>query len=405
VKILQILASVDPKSGGPALSATKLGEFLGAIGHDVTIYTTNYGIDGNLDLPDGPAVVRDGVLYRYFSVDWPRNYRFSVEFARALSRDVPHHDLVQIHGIYLFTTLAAAFYCQRYRIPYVITIHGMLDPFLRRKSRIRKAIYRWLFEKRCLDRAAAIHYTSEEEMELAKPLGIKAPTIVVPWGLDVSKYARLPENTLYKEQHPYLKDKKILLFLGRINFTKGLDLLCQAFGQIARRRDDIHLLIAGPDNEGYAKNVRRWLAEEGVSNKTTFTGMIEGQEKLAALTGSDVFVLPSYTDSFGMAVVEAMASGLPVVISDRVKIWREIKQAGAGIVTNCDASELEQALLSVLDDSALKKRMGINGRELVEREFRWEKTAERMSGAYEEAISAAKRSEKHATTLKRQAYQ
>jgi len=344
---------------------------------------------GALDVPTDRVVLDHGVSVHYFPVDWPRNYRVSWRFAQALARAVPKYDVIHIHGLYLFTTLASAFFGRKYRVPYVITLHGFLDPFLRRKSRIKKAIYTFLFEKRNLDNAAAIHCTSQDELELVKPLGIKAPLVVVPWGLDLKEYAILPCADLFRSRYPYLGNKQIILFLGRINFKKGLDLLAQAFGEIARRRKDVHLVLAGPDNEGYGKRVRQWLAQEGVIEHVTFTGMLQGEDKLAALAASDVFVLPSYAENFAIAVVEAMACGLPVVISNKVNIWREIADAQAGIVINCETHELIEALHKVLDDPVSRKRWGENGKRLVEQKFTWARVAEQMTQVYQSALKHA----------------
>jgi glycosyltransferase involved in cell wall biosynthesis len=389
MRILQILASVDPKFGGPSKSAVELGQSLAAKGHEVTRFTTNYGVDGSLNVPTDCVVLQHGVSVRFFPVDWPKNYRVSWRFAQALARDIPKYDVVQIHGLYLFTTLAGAFFGRKYQVPYVITLHGMLDPFLRRKSRIKKAVYTLLFEKRNLDNAAAIHCTSQEELELVGPVGIKAPAVVVPWGLDSKEYATLPDADLFRSRYPCLRDKQIILFLGRINFKKGLDLLTQAFGELARRRKDVHLVLAGPDNEGYGKRVRQWLAQEGVVEHVTFTGMLQGEDKLAAFAASDVFVLSSYAENFGMAVVEAMACGLPVIISNKVNIWREIADAQAGIVVNCGVLELTEALLKALDDPISRKRWGENGKRLIEQKFTWTSVAEQMTQVYQSALKHA----------------
>ena len=181
----------------------------------------------------------------------------------------------------------------------------------------------------------------------------------------------------------------MILFLGRINFKKGLDLLALAYGIVARQRDDVHLVLAGPDNEGYGRKVRKWLTEEGVLERVTFTGMILGKTKVAALRDADVFVLPSYTENFGVAVVEAMTCGLPVVISNKVNIWNEVTEAEAGVVVNCKPNELAEALLELLDDPEYRKSLGKNGKKLVSAKFTWDKVAERMIKVYENILGKA----------------
>jgi glycosyltransferase involved in cell wall biosynthesis len=261
---------------------------------------------------------------------------------------------------------------------------------LRRKSRIKKAVYNFVIEKRNLDEAAAIHYTTQEEMALAhKALRIRAPGVVVPLGVDLDEYATLPPRGTLRACFPEIGDKRIILFLGRLNFTKGLDVLSRAYGRVVRQRTDVHLVIAGPDEDGYGRKVRAWLTEGGVLDRVTFTGMLIGQEKLAAFADADVFVLPSYTENFGMAVVEALACGLPVVISNKVNIWREIAQAEAGLVVNCDSGELAEALLKIMDDTEGLKKLGAHGKILVQERFTWDSVANQMLQVYQTLQSYA----------------
>src|SRR6185436_20783168 len=179
-----------------------------------------------------------------------------------------------------------------------------------------------------------------------------------PPGVHVERYCDSSVDGSFRAAWPETRGRRIVLFLGRLNFKKGLDLLVRAFGEVARRRPDVHLVLAGPDDDGYGATVRRWLGAEGVLDRVTFTGMLLGRAKLAAFRDADVFVLPSYTENFGMAVVEAMACGRPVVISDHVNIWHEVAAAGAGRVTRCDAGEVAAALLGLLDDPAARRAAG-----------------------------------------------
>jgi glycosyltransferase involved in cell wall biosynthesis len=251
---------------------------------------------------------------------------------------------------------------------------------------MKKAVYNWLIEKRNLDFAAAIHYAAQFEMDLAhEALSIRAPGGVVPYVVELQEYLNLPQRGTFRSRFPEVGENLILLFLSRINFKKGLDLLARSFGLIARQRNDVRLVIAGPDNEGYGRQVRQWLAEEGVLKYTVFTGMLTGVDKLAAFADADLFVLPSYTENFGIAIIEAMACGLPVVISNRVNIWQEVGKAG--VVVDCDADKLAEVLLKMLDDSEGRKKLGAMGKRLVEELFPWEKVADQMIKLYQKSIA------------------
>ncbi len=386
MKILHVIAGLAPRYGGPSKACLELCRELARRGEEVAIYTTAIDGNGQLDVPLGESLWKDGVEIRYFPVQAPRSYRVSLPLARALKAAIPDYDLVHVHSLYLFSSTVAAYYCRRYGIPYLIRPHGTLDPYLFRHHRPRKWVYERLFEWRNLNRAAAIHFTSLEERELTRPLGLKAPGVVVPIGLDPEEYQALPPPGAFRAVHPNLQGKKLILFLGRLNFKKGLDLLARAFGSLGRRRDDVHLILAGPDDDGYGARIRRWLEADGVLEKCTFTGMLLGPEKLAALRDGDIFVLPSYTENFGIAAVEAMACGVPVVISNRVNIWREVVAAKAGLAVDCDPRQVTDALSRLLDDPALREEMGCGGRQLVRERYTWEAIGSTMVEVYRQIL-------------------
>jgi len=386
IRILHVIADLSPEHGGPSKVGLELCQALVRLGHAVSLYTTNADGRGVLDVPTDQPMLADGVTVRYFPIGRFRRWGFSGALGQALRSDIPDFDIVDIHSLYLFHTCMAAYYCRHSGVPYLIRPHGTLDPFLRRKSRLKKAVYNFLIEKRNLDNAAAIHYTSQDEMDLAHAaLRIRAPGVVVPLGLNVAEYAAVPARGISRSRFPEIGGKFMVLFLGRLNFKKGLDLLAQAYGLIARQRPDIHLVIAGPAEEDYGRQVRAWLADEGVLERVTFTGMLRGSDKLAAFAAADVFVLPSYTENFGLAVVEAMACGLPVIISNQVNIWREIARAKAGLIVKCDSNELAAALLTAMDDSEWK-RLGERGKRLVQEEFTWDRSAQQMATVYQKIL-------------------
>ena len=217
------------------------------------------------------------------------------------------------------------------------------------------------FEDRNIRRAAALHFTTAQEQELAAPYTFATPGLVVPLGIGVDEFGEMPEPGGFRRRHPEIGDKHIILFFGRVNFKKGLDILAKAFGAVARQRQDVHLVIAGPDNEGWGAKVRTWLEEEGVGARTTFTGMVLGAEKLAVLRDASLFVLPSYSENFGLAVIEAMAAGLPVIISDQVNIWQEVQAGRAGRVIPCDAGALADQILDLLAHPEAAAGHGPNG--------------------------------------------
>lgn len=306
-----------------------------------------------------------------------------------LRHAVPGFDIVSVHGLYRFPPTYAAYCARRSGIPYIIRPHGALDPFLfgrSSRSLLLKRLYERYFDIPNLRLATAIHYTTEEERVRASFLGLSTPTFVVPNGIDQNRFTHLPPRGALRRKLG-LHDAPLLLFLGRINFKKGLDLLIEAFADVARSVPQTHLLIAGPDNEGYGRNVRGWIRDHHLEAKTHFLDFLSPEEVVQAYVDADVFVLPSYTENFGLTVVEAMACGTPVVISDQVNIHREVAASRAGIVTPCDAAPLAAAIANLLADPSQARAMGQNGRTAALTEYSWPTIERALLREYEAAIA------------------
>jgi glycosyltransferase involved in cell wall biosynthesis len=382
LRILHVIGDLAPASGGPAKAGFEMARALARRGHDVSIYTTDFG------QPDAAREqMREGVRVRLFPLQAPRIWLASWPMRRALAEDLPGFDLLHLHSLYLFHDWAAGTLARRIAKPYLVRPHGSLDPYIHRRHRLKKAIFDLWFQNRVLAGASAIHYTAEEEMRLAQPFVQGAPGVVIPNGLDPADYARLPPRGSFRARHPEIGDRQILLFLGRINFKKGLDILAKAVGRLAR--EDLHLVIAGPDG-GYLAETRRFVAEAGIAGRTTFTGMLAGGEKLAAFADAALFLLPSYSENFGIAVVEAMACGLPVLISDQVNIWREVVADGAGQAAACDAALFAEKITAMLAEPAALAAMGNAGRAAVTRRYDWASIAGRLEQVYGAIVAGAR---------------
>ena len=394
MKVLHVVPSLASRSGGPTQAVLGLAQEMARIGHRVTVYTTD--VDGQQSLlrlkaqvtgiPTGRSTELDGVEIWRFATTFPSRWVMSPELGRALRENVADYDVVHIHSLYQFSTLAASYYARRAGVPYLVRPHGTLDPFLRRRGSLKKSVYEALIERRTLNAAAAIHYTAEDEMRLAASLGIQAPAVIVPLGIDLEQFADLPVRGTFRRQHAELANKRILLFLGRLHFKKGLGLLVEAFARIASDLPDVHLVLVGPDDTGEGDKLRHRLLQAGLEQRALFTGMLTGRDRLAAFVDADLWVLPSYTENFGLAILEAMACSLPIVISDRVNIWREIADARAGRVVPCEIGALATALHQLFEDYPLRRVMGIRARRLVEDRFTWARAAQRMAEVYEQLI-------------------
>lgn len=389
MKILHVIGSLAPREGGPPKACVEMARAVAARGHHVEIMTTDKDGAGRLDVPFDRPVRDDGVTIRYFPVGFPRAWRTSRPLARALAAAIPDYDVVHVHSLYLHYDWVVGRVCRQVGVPYVVRPHGTLDPYIRRRHRLRKRVVETLFQDRMLAAAAAVHFTSAEEARLAAAHAGGARAVVIANGVDLAVYDSLPPRGRFRAHHPEIGARRIVLFLGRLNFKKGLDVLLPAFAALAGARDDVHLVIAGPDG-GEAAAVAADIAAIGLGGRVTLPGMVLGDDKRALLGDADVFVLPSRSENFGIAVVEAMASGVPVAISEQVNIWREIVDGGAGLAGPVAAAAVTAMMARILDDPGASARMGAAGRALVAARFQWSAIAPRLEALYAEVADSAR---------------
>lgn len=391
LRILHVLSTLSPRYGGPVQVCLELARRQAAAGHRVEIYTTNVDIPlsrGNLDVPVDRPVPQDGFEVRYFPVEF-RPMLVSTAMHRALAKAVPAADIVHIHGVYRFPQLIAGHHARRTGVPYWVRPYGSLDPYLffKKERRAPKRLFERLFVLKLLHRADAIHYTTEEERMKVSFLKLRAPPVVVPNGLSDAPFIDLPPRGRFRARHG-LGDGPLILHFGRLTMKKGIDLLTAALGRISPQRPDLRLAIVGPDNEGFGVKVRAWVHEHGLDAVTVIPGMLEGEAKMEALRDADIFALPSYTENFGISVVEAMAAETPVVISNEVGIWREVAAHEAGLVVPCEVDALTGALTELLDDPARGRAMGERARRFALDFYAWEKIVPRIEAGYRATIAA-----------------
>ncbi len=390
MKILHVSPSYVPayRYGGPVKATHELCRELARKGVDVTVFTTNLDGEKNLDVPLNTIQEIEGVKVIYHPVRFMRWYCYSKDLYDSLKNNISGFDCVHINSIYLYPTLVAAHWCRKCKIPYIIEPFGALDPaMIALKGELKKKLYINLIERRNVNGASAVHVTSLYEKNNLMSLGFNAPITVVPRGINIKEYSADGAISNLRQRYPQLEGKKVILFLGRIHFKKGLDLLASTFKKITQRRKDVYLVIAGPDEDGYADEVKKMFIRLGLGEHTIFTGMLLGQDKLSALYSSDVFVLPSYGENLGNAVLEAMACSLPVVITNRVGLYTYIEEYKTGIVTGCNSETITSAILRLLNEEALRRTMGKNARTLIEEQFNLDKIVDEMIQMYEHIIN------------------
>jgi glycosyltransferase involved in cell wall biosynthesis len=246
-----------------------------------------------------------------------------------------------------------------------------------------KLAYINLFERKNFQFAAAIQYSSQMEEKTARQfISVKSQSIIIEEGIDINRFLNLSASGCFRSKHSEMSNKVLVLFLGRFHQKKGLELLIYAFAAVSERCPKAHLVLAGSGDLEYVSSLIQIISDLGLTNCSTVTGQLSEDDKLSALADSDLFVLPSHGENFGIAVVEAMASGLPVLISDKVGIWPTVVESDAGIVTVCDAAKIADAIVLIVNNPDLREKLGRNGRILAQRQFSLDRMAEKMEIEY-----------------------
>lgn len=264
-------------------------------------------------------------------------YGYTPRLRRWLRDNVATYDAVVVHGIWQFQSAAVRSMCLRAGVPYFLYVHGALDPWFEERfplKHAKKSLYWRLVEHRCFRDARAVLFTCEEERVLAQKSfsPYRAAEAIAPIGVEDPSGDPSAQRRAFLDKYPDLETKRIVLFLGRLHPKKGCDLLLQAFADVAHRDDSLHLVIVGPDEAGTEDDLRQLSDSLGLQPRVTWVGMLDGDAKWGAYRSAEVFALPSHSENFGIVIAEALACGVPVLISDKVNIWREVADAGAGLV-------------------------------------------------------------------------
>jgi len=329
MKILHVIPSVNPADGGPVEGLKQLCDIYHHDGHEVDV--------ASLDSPE--TISNYNFPTQVFGLGPGRGiYGYTPRAIPWFKANVFRYDVVVINCIWQYNTLAAFRGLAGTGIPYAVFTHGMLDPYFKRRfplKHVKKLIYWHLILRRILKNAETVFFTCEEEKLLARQSfsRYQVRETVVPYGTfgpacDVEAAAQE-----FLERWPNLRGKRLAISLGRIHPKKGQDILIEAFARTLAKDPAWRLVIAGPDQIGMKKDLETLAARLGVTDQITWTGMLQGRAKWGAFAASEVFVLPSHQENFGVVVAEALACNLPVVISDKVNIWREIVSYWAGLVS------------------------------------------------------------------------
>lgn len=382
MRILHVIPTYVPawRYGGLIVAAHGLCRALARCGHDVHVFTTSVNGPDDLNVPPATPVDVEGVKVWYFPPSHMRRLYWSPDLRRELSRQISTFALVHLHSVFLWPTWAAARAASLRSVPYVVSPHGMLvRELIARKSRLKKTLWIRLIEKHTLENASAIHVTSTLEAQELEYFDFRLPNVaVIPHGVEADPgHSPGPLDVSLVAQKPFF------LFLSRINWKKGLDRLIPALAFAP----DVNLIVAGNDDENCRPQLEALAAKQGVSERVHFIGPVYGSEKQALIKHATALVLPSYSENFGIVVLEAMAAGCPVVVTEAVGLADVVRASGAGIVSAGDPPVLGGVLQRLLTDADGRRQMGERGRKIAAEHYSWDVVAAPMEALYQDIIA------------------
>mgnify|MGYP000170255720 CR=1 FL=1 len=341
MKLLQVISSTNPQDGGPIEGVRQLCEPLKDLGVSVEIVCC--------DAPDAPDHVADGMPTVHALGPSHLGYAYTPGLVPWLRRNAARFDAVIVNGLWQYNGLAVQQALGNSKVPYFVFSHGMLDPWFKHNYPL-KHLKKWLYwpwgEYRVLRDARAVIFTCEEERLLARQsfwlYRVKETVTAFGTSTPPPNGGELAQQFL--AARPLLQGKRIALFLSRIHEKKGCDLLIAAFARVADRDERLHLVMAGPDQTGWTASLKVQADKLGIAHRISWLGMLQGDAKWGAFFAAEVFCLPSHQENFGIVVAEALACGKPVLISNKVNIWREIELDKAGFVDEDTAAGTERSL-------------------------------------------------------------
>lgn len=317
---------------------------------------------------------------RLFDLSHPRRLAYSPDLRRYLRGAVGRFDVVHIHSLWLYPQMAAFRESSGHGVPYIVSLHGTLAPQMRGRGRIRKSITSLLWQSEMLRNAAALHLTTDQELRLTSDIAPGVAREVVPVGLHTDRFSP-GDPRPFREKYLRGRAGPVVMFLGRVAAVKGIDVLIKAFARTSGNASEATLVVVGPDDEGLVPGLRRLAGTLGVADRVVFTGPLFNEERRAALSAATVWVSASFTENFGVSIVEAMAMGLPTLITPNVNIAKDAESAGATVLARPEPEEFSAKLNQVLLDAELRVSISRRAGAFAHR-FDWSEVAPALAEMY-----------------------
>ncbi len=390
LKVLHVIPSIALVQGGPSQAVLESVRFLRSNGVEAEIATLEDEASRKetASLTLGQRVQHHGVPVWFFANSAPstsafHEFGFSTSFTTWLWHQIHSYDLVHVHCIFSYPATSAMTIARLRQVPYICRPLGQLCEWVLQRSALKKKIYLSLIERANLNGCQGLHFTSIQEQQEAAKLCLTAPSFVLPHGLATAP--EIPDAHYQLRQHLQLPaEEPILLYMSRLHPKKGLDLLIPAVKQLTRHR--FTLVIAGSGTPEYEVYVDDCLKQAGLQERTRRLGFVTGELKQLLLQGSDLFVLTSHSENFGVAVLEAIAAGLPCIVTPGVALASVVQEHQLGYVPNLEISAISSAIEAYLQDSAARQAMGLRGRKLALEKYGWDSVVSQLISIYQDIV-------------------
>lgn len=378
MNILHVIQFFNPKFGGTVNSVYNQSKYLSKKGHEVTIYTTDFNFDDDY----ARSLTNVRIIPFHCSAN-AQSFFYTPRMKKQIKKEMKTFDIIHLHNFRTYQNAVVHHFSQIYKVPYVLQPRGDFFIFLE-KQRLKK-LFDWRWGNSIINHASKLIALNNMEMEQFKQMNIDSSKIeIIPNGIDLSIYNKLPFKKEFRNKYSITDDEKIILYLGRIHKIKGIDILVKAFSRLSCELNNVKLVIVGSDDD-FLSILKKNVLNLEIEDKVLFTGPLYGQEKLQAYVDADVFVLPSIYEMFPNTVLEASICGTPVVVTDRCGIADIIDQK-IGYVVKYNSEELKKGIFNLLSDERLRRKLGDNGKKLVSEKFDLDIVVDKIENMYNNCL-------------------
>ena len=390
LKVLHVIPSVAPCRGGPSKAVIDMVCALRKAGINAEIATTNDNGADKLDIALGELIQHKGVPVRFFNrvsppLDALREFGYSHQFARWLKHSIKEYDLVHVHAIFSFCSTKAMQLARKNNTPYVVRPIGQLEHWAMEQSQAKKLHYLELVEKQNLEHAGAVHFTASSEQRQALERFPTLRDVVIPLGLALPMEIR-NAHTKMEQRWKLQIDVPTVLYLSRLHPKKGLELLLEGLSE--NLQIPFQLVIAGDGDADYVSSLKRLTETLGLADRTKFVGFVRSAEKSILLQGADLYALTSHSENFGIAVLEAMASGTAVLVSRQVALAEQVSKHNLGFVTELEPTDIQDKLELALTEIDQTREIGEHARDFVEQYYQWQRIARQLTKLYKKLLTS-----------------